>query len=99
VTLDPFIIDTGADASVLPWIDCQRLRLSLSDGVPAVMGGINSSTVTTVYFWIWVVLDGQEYKCRAHVDFMGDERILGRDVLNFMDILLRGPCREAIINP
>ena len=28
VVLDRVIPDTGADASVLPWVDCQRLQLS-----------------------------------------------------------------------
>jgi hypothetical protein len=31
--------------------------------------------------------------------FAGDERILGRDVLNQIDVLFRGPNREVVINP
>jgi hypothetical protein len=32
-------------------------------------------------------------------DFTGDERIIGRDVLNRLDILFRGPLQEVVINP
>src|SRR5688572_19916943 len=32
-TFDRVIPDTGADASVLPWGDCERLRLAPADGV------------------------------------------------------------------
>jgi len=34
VTLDRVIPDTGADATVLPWSDCQLLSLDPSQGVP-----------------------------------------------------------------
>jgi hypothetical protein len=50
-------------------------------------------------FQIWVLLDGQEYACRLQADFSGKERILGRDVLNRVDILFRGPLGEVVINP
>lgn len=35
----------------------------------------------------------------ALADFTGRERIVGRDVLNALDILFRGTAREVIINP
>ena len=38
-----------------------------------------------------VHLDGTEYACQLHADFVGHERILGRDVLNAHRILLDGP--------
>jgi hypothetical protein len=40
-----------------------------------------------------------DYPCRLNVDFAGDERILGRDVLNQLEALFRGPVREVVINP
>ena len=43
--------------------------------------------------WAW--LDGQEHLCRLQADFVGSERILGRDVLNRLDILFRGPAITA----
>jgi hypothetical protein len=32
-------------------------------------------------------------------DFVGSERILGRDVLNQLEILFRGPAAEVVFNP
>ena len=52
-----------------------------------------------VTFLIWVWLDGQEYPCQLQADFAGRERILGRDVLNRLEILFRGPAGEVIVNP
>jgi precorrin-2 dehydrogenase/sirohydrochlorin ferrochelatase len=93
------IPDTGADASALPWVDCQQLQLDLTLAVPGLMGGVGGSTAATVTFPIWVWLDGQEYPCRLQVDFLGQERILGRDVLNRLEVLFRGPSGEVIVNP
>ena len=46
---------------------------------------------------VW--LDGQEYPCRLQADFASHERILGRDVLNRMDVLFRGPAGEVVVDP
>jgi hypothetical protein len=32
-------------------------------------------------------------------DFVGNERILGRDVLNRVEVLFRGPAGEVVVNP
>ena len=40
VVMDRVIPDTGADATVLPWADCQRLRLNPPAGVQRLMGGV-----------------------------------------------------------
>jgi len=93
------IPDTGADASVLPWTDCQHLLLDPADAIPALMGGVGGSSSSTIVFQAWVHLDGQEYTPRLQVDFQGTERILGRDVLNQLDLIFRGPSRETIVNP
>jgi hypothetical protein len=39
------------------------------------------------------------YQCQLHANFVGAERILGRDVLNSLDVLFRGPSGEVIVNP
>jgi hypothetical protein len=97
--LDRVIPDTGADASVLPWADCQVLQLDPSMGAQGLIGGVAGSSAATLVFQVWVHLDGQEYPCRLQADFVGSERILGRDVLNRVDILFRGPAGEVVINP
>src|SRR5207253_3090829 len=88
IVLDRVIPDTGADASVMPWPDCQLLQLDPAQGSPGLMGGVGGMT-GTLAFPVWVWLDGQEFPCRLQADFTGHERILGRDVLNRMEILFR----------
>jgi hypothetical protein len=96
---DRVIPDTGADASTLPWSDCQHLKLDPADGVPGLMAGVGQLTMATVAFLVWAHFDGHSYPCHLQADFSGDERILGRDVLNPLDILFRGPSGEIIVNP
>lgn len=99
VVLDRVIPDTGADASVLPWADCQLLRLDPSLGVQSLIGGVVGGSTATLAFQVWACLDGREYPCRLQADFTGSERILGRDVLNRLEILFRGPLGEVVVNP
>ncbi len=99
VVLDRVIPDTGADASVLPWADCLHLQLAPSAGVQGLIGGVGGSSAATLAFLVWVQLDGQEYPCRLQVDFVGGERILGREVLNRVEVLFRGPAGEVVVNP
>jgi hypothetical protein len=99
VILDRVIADTGADASAIPWVDCQGLSLTAALGRPGWMGGVAGGTAPTLHFRVWPYLDGQEYPCRLQADFVGNERILGRDVLNHLEALFRGPAGEVIINP
>lgn len=99
VSLDRVIPDTGADASVLSWADCQLLGLTPSSGVQGLISGVSGGASATLAFQIWAWLDGQEYPCRLQADFVGSERILGRDVLNRLEILFRGPVGEVVVNP
>jgi len=97
--LDQVIADTGADTSALPWADCQRLQLNVTQGTPGLMSGVAGGSAPTLGFQAWVHLDGQEYPCQLHADFVGMERILGRDVLNSLEILFRGPTGQVVVNP
>ena len=97
--LSAVIPDTGADASALPWQDCLALRLDPSQGRLGALAGFGAGYKGTIVFDIWVFLDGQEYPCRLHADLSGHERILGRDVLNRLEILFRGPANEVVVNP
>jgi hypothetical protein len=99
VVLDRVIPDTGADASVLPWADCQLLQLVPAMGVQGLISGVAGSSTATLAFQLWAQLDGQDYPCRLQADFVGSERILGRDVLNRLEILFRGPAGEVVVNP
>ena len=97
--MDRVIPDTGGDASVLPWADCQLLQLVPALGVQSLIGGLAVSSAATLTFQIWVQLEGQDYPCRLHADFVGSERILGRDVPNRLDVLFRGRAEEVVVNP
>src|SRR5262245_48189653 len=44
VVLDRVIPDTGADASVLPWADCQGLHLTPAMGVQGLISGVARSS-------------------------------------------------------
>lgn len=99
LVLDAVIPDTGADTSALPWADCQQLPLDPAQGVPGLMSGVAGGSATTLGFLVWVQLDGNEYQCQLHADFVGNERILGRDVLNSLEVLFRGPSGEVVVNP
>jgi hypothetical protein len=96
---DRVIPDTGADTSVLPWSDCQLLQLNLAMGAQGLISGVTGHAVATLAFQIFACLDGHDYSCRVHADFAGSERILGRDVLNQLEVLFRGPASEVIVNP
>ena len=99
MVFDRVIVDTGADASALPWSDCERLELDPRDGAPGLMGGVGETVVATVVFPAWAHLDGTTYPCRLQADFSGHERILGREVLNRLEVLFRGPALEVVLNP
>lgn len=99
VVFDRVIADTGADASALPWADCQRLQLHPTQGRPGMMSGVAGGTAATLFFRVWVLVDGQSHPCRLQADFVGHERILGRDVLNRLELLFRGPSGELVVNP
>ena len=75
------------------------LQLTVAQGRPGWMGGVAGGTAPTLHFRVWVYLDGQEYACRLQADFVGNERILGRDVLNRLEMVFRGPVGELVVNP
>jgi hypothetical protein len=99
VVFDRVIPDTGADASVLPWVDRLNLNLSPAQGVQGLISGVAGGSAATLGFQIWAQVDGQDYPCRMQADFVGSERILVRDVLNRLDVLFRGPVGEVVVNP
>lgn len=93
------IPDTGADVTVLPIADCQTLGLDPNAGLPGHVVGVGGSVTATYLFHMYVWLDGQECPCVIRVASGQRERLLGRDVLNQMDVLFRGPSGEVVVNP
>ena len=99
MVLDQVIADTGADATALPWSDCKRLGFDPADGAPGLLGGVGDTVAPTLVFPAWAALAGNPFPCRLQADFSGQERILGRDVLNRLDVLFRGPAGEVVVDP
>src|SRR5229473_1087688 len=50
VVLDRVIPDTGADASVLPWADCELFQLTPALGVQGLISGVAGSSEATLAF-------------------------------------------------
>jgi Family of unknown function (DUF5678) len=48
VVLDRVIPDTGADATVLPWTDCQLLQLTSALAVQSLISGATGGTAATL---------------------------------------------------
>src|SRR6266851_947852 len=42
--LDQVIPDIGADATTLPWADCQQMQLNMALGIPGTIGGVGGSS-------------------------------------------------------
>jgi hypothetical protein len=99
VLFDRIIPDTGADVSVMPWADCLAAGFNPLSGQPGRIGGVGGGQSATLSFLAWVRLDGADYPCRLQADFAGSERILGRDVLNQVEILFRGPAGTVVVGP
>lgn len=45
ISLEQVIPDTGADASALPWADCEQLALDPGEGAPGLMGGVGETAM------------------------------------------------------
>jgi hypothetical protein len=68
-------------------------------GEQGLISGVAGGSAASLAYLIWVWLDEREIPCRVQADFVGSERILGRDVLNRLDALFRGPSAEVVVNP
>lgn len=76
------IPDTGADVSVLPHTDCTAINLFNSPYLTGMAGGVVGASITTLFYQGKVEIDGRRYSALIQCIPAGQERILGRDVLN-----------------
>ena len=76
------IPDTGADVSVLPDSDCQAIDLFSSPYMTGMASGVVGGSVATLLCQGKVEIDGRHYSALIQPIPAGQERILGRDVLN-----------------
>ncbi len=93
------IPDTGADLSVLPDGDCTAINLFSSPYFTAVSSGVHGAAVTTLIYRGKAEIDGNRLPALIQPIPGGQERIIGRDVLNQQRVLFDGPAGEVIVNP
>ena len=93
------IPDTGADISVLPEADCKAIDLFNSPYMTGIASGVVGGSVTTLFYQGKVEMDGRHYSALIQPIPAGQERILGRDVLNQQRVLFDGPAGQVIFDP
>lgn len=93
------IPDTGADISVLPDSDCATIDLFNSPYLSGMAGGVIGGKVTTLFYRGKVEIDGRHFSALIQPIPAGQERIIGRDVLNQQRVLFDGPAGQVIVDP
>jgi hypothetical protein len=93
------IPDTGADVSVLPDTDCKAIDLFNSPYMTGISGGVVGGSITTLFYQGKVEIDGRQYSSLIQPIPAGQERILGRDVLNQQRVLFDGPAGQVVVDP
>ena len=93
------IPDTGADVSVLPDTDCTTIDLFPSPYLTGMAGGVVGGSITTLFYRGKVAIDGCRYSALIQPIPAGQERILGRDVLNQQRVLFDGPAGQVVVDP
>jgi hypothetical protein len=93
------IPDTGADVCVLPDKDCTAIDLYNSPYLAGIAGGVVGTSITTLFYRGKVEIDGRLFSALIQPIPSGQERFLGRDVLNQQRVLFDGPAGEVVVNP
>jgi predicted aspartyl protease len=91
----PMLVDTGADATLVPARIVHRLGLPLVD-VVAVSGVDGLKQRATVHL---ASVELAELRVNARIIAFADEAILGRDVLNQSIVTLDGPGLTISVQP
>ena len=93
------IPDTGADLSVLPHGDCNAIDLFSSPYFTGISSGVLGPGVSTLIYRGKVEIDGRLFSAQIQPVAGGQERIIGRDVLNQQRLLFDGPAQQVVIDP
>jgi Family of unknown function (DUF5678) len=93
------IPDTGADVSVLPDTDCTAIDLFHSPYMTGMSGGVVGSRTASLFYRGKVEIDGCRFSALIQPVHAGQERIIGRDVLNQQRVLFDGPAGEVVVDP
>jgi predicted aspartyl protease len=98
-TYSDTIPDTGADLSVLPQNDCSAIDLFNSPYFTGISSGGVGSSVPSLIYRAKVDIDGNRYPALIQPVQGGQERIVGRDVLNQLRLLFDGPGARLVVDP
>jgi len=93
------IPDTGADVTVLPDRDCQAINLFNSPYLTGMSGGVVGAATASLFYRATVEVDGRRFPALIQPVAAGQERIIGRDVLNQQRVLFDGPAGEVVVDP
>lgn len=89
-TYEDVIPDTGADLSVVTEQDVHSLQLDTGTAIPIQASGVTGSPIATMLYPAYAAIDGAEFTCFLQI-LPGRDRILGRDVLNQLNVRFDGP--------
>lgn len=82
------IVDSGADGTIIP---IQTLaRLNVSSEQTKLMRGVAGGAINVALYPVKILVAGQQFPVSAVGDEIGREIIIGRDVLNQMQVTLNG---------
>jgi len=93
------IPDTGADLSILPEQDCQAIDPFSSPYFRTFTHGVVGPRVPVLVYRGNVEIDGQRLASLIQFVPGGQERILGRDVLNQLRVTFDAPANKVIFEP
>ena len=93
------IADTGADLSLLPDGDCTSINLYNSPYFTAMSGGVVGTPTATLVYRGKAEIDRKRLAALIQPVAGGQERIVGRDVLNQLRVLFDGPAGQVTVDP
>jgi predicted aspartyl protease len=98
IFVGPFdaLIDTGADATLLPRSILREI--GAEETSPGWLRGVTGERRPVALYFVDIYLENQSYPgIRVMADVKGQEIILGRDVLNKISLFLDGRQQQTII--
>lgn len=93
------IPDTGADTCVLPETDCLAFDRFNSPGFPGLAAGFAGAATSALFYHGKAEVNGTRVTALIQAVADGDERLLGRNVLNHHRVVFDGPQRRVVVEP
>ena len=86
----PMLLDTGADVTLLPSACLNHLQIQIDPSQSYELMGFDGTRSTAVAVHLDLIFLGMTFRGRFLMIAQG-EGILGRDILNHLNIAFRGP--------